>query len=121
VAVGGSSRRRALRASGCALLAAGALLALGGCNTSALTKVELVVYFQQGAPMSDHVAALHACAHASPEAIPEPITKSNLASDAVGDVRFRIDHADDKQIALLTECLNKQPGVAGVDIPDLTD
>ena len=47
--------------------------------------------------------------------------KSKLASDAVGDVRFRIDHADDKDFALLTECLNKQPGVAGVDVPDLTD
>jgi hypothetical protein len=113
--------RRGLRMSGCLLLSVACLIGLTGCNSSALTKVELVVYFQQGAPMSDHVAALHACAHASPEATPEPITKSNLASDAVGDVRFRIDHADDKQIALLTECLNKQPGVVGVDIPDLTD
>jgi hypothetical protein len=36
-------------------------------------------------------------------------------------VRFRIDHADDKDIALLTECLSRQPGVVGVDTPDLTD
>ena len=100
---------------------AAGLVALGGCNSSTLTKQELVVYFTQNAPTSDHTAALKACAHAAPNATPEPILKSNLASDQVGDVRFRIDHADDKDIALLTECLNKQPGVAGVDIPDLTD
>jgi hypothetical protein len=105
-------------------LVAGALAAVAvvsGCNDSALTKVELVVYFQPNAPLSDHQNALTACAHATPEATPEPLVKSTLASDAVGDVRFRIDHADDKQIALLTECLNKQPGVVGVDTPDLTD
>jgi hypothetical protein len=101
--------------------ALGLMVVTAGCNDSALTKVEMVVYFQPNAPLADHAAALKACAHASPEAIPEPIVKSRLASDAVGDVRFRIDHADDKQIALLTECLNKQPGVAGVDTPDLTD
>jgi hypothetical protein len=102
-------------------VAAGSLVALSGCNSSSLTKQELVVYFQQGAPQSDHVAALHACAHVTPAAVPEPIVKSNLLSNSIGDVRFRIDHADDKQIAELTECLNKQPGVVGFDIPDLTD
>jgi hypothetical protein len=106
-----------------ALCAAALAVAAGvtGCNDSALTKVELVVYFNQNAPLSDHAAALKACAHVTPEAIPEPIVKSTIASDAVGDVRFRIDHADDKELAELTECLNKQPGVAGVDTPDLTD
>ncbi len=94
---------------------------LAGCNSSTLTKQELVVYFTQNAPASEHTAALKACAHAAPNANPEPILKSDLASDQVGDVRFRIDHADDKDIALLTECLNKQPGVVGVGIPDLTD
>jgi hypothetical protein len=96
-------------------------IGLAGCNTSALTKQEMVVYFKQGAPESDHVAALKACAHAAPNVNPEQLLKSNLVSDQVGDVRFRIDHADDKDQALLTECLNKQPGVAGVDVPDLTD
>jgi hypothetical protein len=64
---------------------------------------------------------LKACGHVSPETVPEPIVKSNLVSDSVGDVRFRIDHANDKELAELTECLNKQPGVEGVDVPDLTD
>jgi hypothetical protein len=101
--------------------AVSALVAVSGCNTSALTKVEMVVYFKQGAPISDHEAALKACAHSAPNVYAEPIVRSALPSDAVGDVRFRIDHADDKDLALLTECLNRQPGVAGVDTPDLTD
>jgi hypothetical protein len=109
-------RRLALCAS-----AAGLLIALAGCNDSALTKVEMVVYFKPNAPLSDHSAALRACGTISPETVPEPIMKSNLVSDGVGDVRFRIDHANDKELAELTECLNKQPGVEGVDTPDLTD
>ena len=81
----------------------------------------MVVYFTPERPaVGPHGGAegVRAC---RAERHPEPIVKSDLASDAVGDVRFRIDHADDKDIALLTECLNKQPGVVGVDIPDLTD
>jgi hypothetical protein len=101
--------------------AAGLVIGLSGCNASALTKVEMVVYFKPNAPLSDHEAALKACGHVSPEAVPEPIVKSTLVSDGVGDVRFRIDHADDKELAELTECLNRQPGVLGVDTPDLTD
>jgi hypothetical protein len=101
--------------------AAGLVFGLAGCNASALTKVEMVVYFKPNAPISDHEAALKACGHVSPQAVPEPIIKSTLVSDGVGDVRFRIDHANDKELAELTECLNRQPGVLGVDTPDMTD
>ena len=97
-----------------------AIVGIAGCNSSALTKQELVVTFAQDAPASDHTAALRACAHVTPEATPEPMVTSSLPSSRVGDVRFRIDHADDKQVALLTECLAKQPGVIGVNVPDLT-
>jgi hypothetical protein len=110
------ARRLAVLGCGLALV-----VGISGCNDSALTKVELVVYFNQDAPQSDHAAALKACSHVTPETVPEPLVKSTIAADTVGDVRFRIDHADDKEIAELTECLNKQPGVAGVDTPDLTD
>jgi hypothetical protein len=103
------------------LAAAGLVSGLTGCNSSSLSKVELVVYFSQNAPQSEHVAALKACGHVTPETVPEPLATGTLPSDSVGDVRFRIDHANDREIALLTECLNKQPGVVGVDTPDLTD
>jgi hypothetical protein len=99
----------------------GAVVAIGGCNDAALTKVEMVVYFYPNTPEADHYAALKACSHVSPQDVPEPIEKSALASNEVGDVRFRIDHANDKELAELTECLNKQAGVEGVDTPDLTD
>jgi hypothetical protein len=99
----------------------GTIVALGGCNDAALTKTEMVVYFTPNAPQADHAAALKACGHVSPEVVPEPLQTSALASNDVGDVRFRIDHANDKELAELTECLNKQAGVEGVDTPDLTD
>jgi hypothetical protein len=94
---------------------------LSGCNTDSLSKVELVVHFAPGTPESDHVAALNACSDASPEAKPEPIVTSNLPSQSVGDVRFRIDHANDHEVAQLEMCLAKQAGVVGFDTPDLTN
>jgi hypothetical protein len=97
------------------------LAGVSGCNSSALSKQELVVYFAQSASAAEHDAALRACAHATPAATPEPIATTSLPSNSVGDVRFRIDHADDKDLAVLTECLAKQPGVTGVDVPDLTN
>jgi hypothetical protein len=96
-------------------------LVLAGCNASALTKRELVVYFTPDATQSQHLAALDACAHVTPEATPEPFSTTGPAADTVGNVRFRIDHADDKALAELETCLSKQPGVQGADIPDLTD
>lgn len=99
----------------------GAIVGVSGCNTSALTKQEVVVYFTANATEAEHVAALHACAHSAPDVTAEPIINSTLPANEVGNVRFRVDHADDKDIALLTECLHKQPGVEGYDIPDLTD
>ena len=110
-----------VRRAGICLAALGAVLLVSGCNTSSLTKRELVVYFTDNASESDHVNALNVCGRVAPDVHPEPITKSTLPSNRVGNVRFRIDHADDKDIALLTECLDKQPGVKGFDIPDLTN
>jgi hypothetical protein len=110
-----------VRRAGIGAVALGAIVFASGCNTSSLTKRELVVYFTDNASESDHAAALNACANAAPNVHAEPITKSTLPSNQVGNVRFRIDHADDKDIALLTECLDKQPGVKGFDIPDLTN
>jgi hypothetical protein len=102
-------------------LAFAAVLGICGCNTSALTKQELVVVFDDDATQAEHAAALQACAHVSSLAIPEPFHTSSLPSDDVGDVRFRTDHANDKVIAMLEACLEKQPGVKGFNTPDMTD
>jgi hypothetical protein len=101
-------------------LAAG-VLAIGGCNTSSLSKQEMVVHFLPGATAADHSGVLTACGHVTPETIPEPLQTSDLVSNNVGNVRFRTDHANDHDLALLTECINKQPGVAGVETPDLSN
>jgi hypothetical protein len=102
-------------------LAVGLALLLTGCNDSALTKRELVFYFTPSSTAAEQLSALHACEHVTPEATPEVFSTAGANADLVGDVRFRIDHADDKQIAEVENCMNKQPGIAGVDIPDLTD
>jgi hypothetical protein len=96
-------------------------LTLAGCNDSALTKRELVFYFSSSATAAEQQHAMQACVHVTTEASPEPFNTTGPNADLVGDVRFRIDHADDKAIAQLEDCMNKQPGIAGVDIPDLTD
>jgi hypothetical protein len=106
--------RRAVRWLGVALVAS---VALAGCNGS-LSKRELVVHFTQTATPAEHQAVLTACAHAAPNTSPEPMTVSRFPSDQVGNVRFRIDHADDRDLSKLIACLNKQHGVVGVDIPD---
>jgi hypothetical protein len=102
-------------------VAIGLGLLLAGCNDSALTKRELVFYFTPSSTAAEQETALHACIHVTPEATPEPFNTTGPNADLVGDVRFRIDHANDKAIAQLEDCMNKQRGIAGVDIPDLTD
>jgi hypothetical protein len=91
----------------------GLAVTLSGCNTSSLTKRELVVYFAQNTSETQQKAALSACSNVTPQATPEPFVTGNLPADTVGDVRFRIDHADDRAVALLENCLNAQPGVRG--------
>ena len=112
---------RIRRVASTTVLLAVAAASLSACNTAALSKQELVVYFTPGTTSSQKLAALHNCAHVTPEATPEAVSKSTLVSNQVGDIRFRIDHADDKQVSILEDCLHKQVGIEGVDIPDYTD
>jgi hypothetical protein len=90
------------------------MLASAGCNGS-ISKRELVVHMAPTATPEQHAAALDACAHASPKASPEPIVHNSYAVSRVADVRFRIDHADDGDIAELERCLAQQPGVLGFE------
>jgi hypothetical protein len=96
-----------------AAAAIGAVITISGCNTSSLTKRELVVYFAQNATVAQQKAALAACSHVTTQATPEPFDPGSLPADSVGDVRYRIDHADDRSVALLENCLHHQPGVTG--------
>jgi hypothetical protein len=96
-----------------------AAVSLTGCNTSALTKRELIVHFADGTSNSQQLAARTACLHVTPETVPEPLpTNDRFVSDNLNDVRYRIDHANDKEVAQLEDCLHNQPGVIGIDTPD---
>lgn len=101
------------------LVAALAVL-LTGCN-AALSKREIVVQFTSSATAAQHAAARAACATAAPHASPEPIVHNHYLSTHVADVRFRVDKANDHDLAQLYECLSRQPGVVGVSDPmDMT-
>ena len=104
-----------------ALLVPALAVAASACNTDALSKRELVVHFDPTATSAQHRAALDGCAHVTPHASPEPFSTTGPVSNQINNVRFRIDHADDRDLAHLETCLSKQPGVVGDDIPDLTN
>lgn len=90
------------------------LLAVGaaaGCKNA--YRRELVVIFAASATPAQHAAALKACTGVAPNTSPEPLVHSSYASSRAYDVRFRIDHADDRDLAKLQSCLAKQPGVVG--------
>jgi hypothetical protein len=86
---------------------------LTGCNSVALSRRELVVVFQSSATDAQHAAALQACTGVAARTSPEPILPSTHRVARTADVRFRIDHADDRDIAQLEACLGRQPGVLG--------
>ena len=96
------------------------VLLVSGCNAS-LSKREIVVHFSSSASAADHEAAREACATATPKASPEPIVHNQYATTHITDVRFRVDKANDHDLAQLYKCLAKQKGVIGVSDPmDMT-
>src|SRR3954451_8035682 len=96
------------------VLAVVSALGAAGCNAS-LSRRELVVHFEPTATGAQHQQALQACTGVAPHTSPEPIAHSSFASSRVNDVRFRIDKANDHDIAQLQTCLSQQPGVVGTE------
>jgi hypothetical protein len=104
-----------------ALPAAGIMLAalapaVAGCATFDRTfgKQEAVVQFQPQTPNSVRLKVRAACSHV-PQAIPEPLPTDHLASDLASDVRYRVDHASDGNLARLQQCLQRFPSVVGIE------
>jgi hypothetical protein len=89
--------------------------AAAGCATFDRTfgKQEAVVQFQSQTPNSVRLKVRAACSHV-PQAIPEPLPTDHLASDLAYDVRYRVDHASDGNLAKLQQCLQKFPSVVGI-------
>jgi len=101
------------------LAAVGCVLGAVPCNNPNLTRRELVVHFGPSADAGAHASARTACATAAPHASPEPIP--SVAPTGVAPpnyVRFRVDHASDRDLNKLLQCLRHQPGVVGFDLPD---
>jgi hypothetical protein len=85
------------------------------------TQREIIVFFGPDASQSQHEAALRACTGVAKNTSPEPIAAGTHRVAPTSDVRFRIDKANDRDIAQLESCLTKQPGVVGVqDTMDTT-
>jgi hypothetical protein len=82
---------------------------------------EVIVFFAADSSQAQHEAALHACTGVANHTSPEPIAAGTHRVAPTSDVRFRIDKADDRDIAQLEKCLTNQPGVIGVqDTMDTT-
>ena len=90
--------------------------AVAGCATFDRTfgKQEAVVQFQPQTPNSVRLKVRAACSHV-PQAIPEPLPTDHLASDLASDVRYRVDHASDGNLARLQQCLQRFPSVVGIE------
>jgi hypothetical protein len=103
------------------LPAAGIMLAVlapaaAGCASfdRALGKQEAVVQFQAQTSNPARLKVRAACSHV-PQAIPEPLPTDHLASDMTYDVRYRVDHASDGDLAKLQQCLERFPSVVGIE------
>ena len=90
--------------------------AVAGCATfdRSFGKQEAVVQFQPQTPNSVRLKVRAACSHV-PQAIPEPLPTDHLASDLASDVRYRVDHASDGNLARLQQCLQRFPSVVGIE------
>jgi hypothetical protein len=96
---------------------AAAVLASAGCAKfdAALGKQELVVAFRPGTSQAAMMKARSACSNL-PNATPEPMPTGGNATSGVYDVRFRIDHASDADVARLEGCLSHFRSVQGVNV-----
>ena len=90
--------------------------AAAGCATFDRTfgKQEAIVQFRPQTPNSVRLQVRAACSHV-PQAIPEPLPTDHLASDQANDVRYRVDHASDGDLAKLQQCLQRFPSVVGIE------
>ncbi len=96
---------------------------LSGCS-SELRNREMTVYFKAGTTKAELASASQNCGHIVPDVRPAPAPtaapgQSNSGLAGVSDeIRFYVTDADDHDLAQVTDCLNSQPGVLGVQPPN---
>ncbi|MFI5079727.1 MAG: hypothetical protein ACHQCE_01545 [Streptosporangiales bacterium] len=90
--------------------------AVAGCATFDRTfgKQEAIVQFQSQTPNSVRLKVRAAGSHVPP-AGPQPRPPHPQASDLDSDVRYRVDHASDGDLAKLQQCLQRFPSVVGIE------
>jgi hypothetical protein len=109
---------RAVAVIGLGLAVVAGSAGLTGCKG---TTREVVVFFTADATQAQHESAMRKCTGVAPHTSPEPISPGTHRVAPTSDVRFRIDTANDHDIARLESCLTRQPGVVGVqDTMDTT-
>jgi hypothetical protein len=86
-----------------------------GCGhlTDNLAQRELIVQFDVGATAEQHEQVRAACNGFAGTTL-EPRPTSTLESVRLNDVRYRVDRADDAQLARIEACLSRFPFVRGV-------
>lgn len=93
-----------------------ALAGIAGCGQYGVQR-EVVVTFKPSATPAQHDAARAACTGVVTRSTPVPKPTSTLRSVQLADVRFRVDSANDAELAQLYDCLRRQPGVLGINLP----
>ena len=91
---------------------------LTSCRTTVTFNREVVVVFKPGSTAADRDRVRALCTDVTPHASPEPQGPGTLKSSRLNDVRFRVDKADDSELAKLYACLTKDPAVRGVRLPE---
>jgi hypothetical protein len=89
-----------------------------GCRaTRTLGQREIVVHFVLGTTLADKAKVAGLCS-SLPVASPEPLpTSENSPAARLGEVRFRVDKADNTQILQLVRCAQGFPEVRYVEMP----
>ena len=76
------------------------------------------MYFQNGVTADQRAAARAACLTV-PHATAEPVATDAVSVRAHTDIRFRVDDANDNELAQLYKCLEVQPGYRTVEMREL--
>ena len=107
----------AFRPFAAAVAAAAALGLAAGCASfnAAFGKREAVVQFQPQTPVSVMLRVRASCSDV-PSAVPEKIPPHTPSVDMQYAIRYRIDNASDADVARLTQCLNRFPSVAAIEL-----
>ncbi|HEV3379807.1 MAG TPA: hypothetical protein VG142_02295 [Trebonia sp.] len=98
------------------------LLGVTGCSQfdKSLGQQQALVSFNDNTPNSVRMQVRDACGKL-PGVTPSPIPPGVSLNEALSEVVYQINNADDADIARLEECLQKYPSVTGINIQDSSD